>query len=85
MASLPLLPAPEISERPDGGKGRAVWAPANPAGRDAPDHTASPASSAWRAAAWSGGITPGPKNVLGTLSVLLVFSIFSKATCVLFR
>lgn len=85
MASLPLAPAPETSERPDGGKGRAVWTPANPAGGDAPDHTASPASSAWQAAAWSGGIRPGPKNVLGTLSVLLMFSIFSKATCVLFR
>lgn len=67
MASLPLAPAPETSKRPDGGKGQAVWAPANPAGRDAPDHTASPASSAWRAVAWSGGIRPGPKNVLGTL------------------
>ena len=80
-------PAPGASARdqrashPDGG-GRQG---ASSAGRDAPDHRASPASSASRAAAWSGGIRPGPKNVPGTLSLLLLFSIFSKATCMLFQ
>lgn len=81
------LPAPGASARdqrashPDGGGRRG----ASSAGRGAPNHRASAASSALRAAARSGGIQPGPKNVPGTLSLLLVFSIFSKATCMLFQ
>lgn len=74
------------TSHPDGGGGRGASSAGSrrPCGPGAPRHRASPASSASRAAAWSGGIQPGPKHVPGMLSVLLVFSVFSKATCMLF-